>query len=315
MERIDTDADGDGIPYEGATDLVHDTLATLDLVSCVTNAGRSCQLAEVRPTNNVVCPIIDDTSTLTFITLSGGGLLVADTHAGGAPPPIVAEYDLATVRPNGCGGMQASAQAAGRIYINSGAGAGNTDSSDLYSFPAEVGLYTADEPNTPARNLVFSFSGAPPANDSHGMTLVTKKERYLWVGDRATNEVVVVNTATDALSTILSLVSEQSADPAPDLLATSPKGKYVFMALRGPCPLTANVAAVNNAVGATPGVMVVKVKEGGMAGEVVGIAPLTNPAPAPFNCPTRSDDDGAPFITEQADPHGIAVRLADQDSE
>ncbi|MGQ0592522.1 MAG: hypothetical protein ACT4QB_07700 [Gammaproteobacteria bacterium] len=308
LERINTDADGDGTPYEGASDIVHDTDATLDLTSCTTNTARACQLVGVRPTNNVVCPIIDDTSTLTFITLSGGGLLVANTSMGGAPPPIVAEYDVSTVRPNGCGGMQASTQAAGRIYINSGAGAGNTDSSDLYSFPADVSLYSSDAANTPAPTLVYSFSGVPPANDSHGMTLVTKKDRYLWVDDRATNEVVVVKTAADTLSNIFSLVGEHSADPAPDLMAVSPKGKYVFIALRGPCPLTANVATVNNAVGATPGVMVVKVKEGGKAGEVVGVAPITNPAPAVFDCATRTDDNGAPFITEQADPHGIAVR-------
>lgn len=308
LERINTDANAADPPYSGPGDIVHDTAATLNLVSCTTNAGGACQLASVRPTNNVVCPIIDDTSTLTFITLSGGGMLVANTSVGGAPPPIVAEYDVSTVRPNGCGGMQASTQAAGRIYINSGAGVGNTDSSDLYSFPADVSLYSSNAPNTPVPTLVYSFSGAPPANDSHGMTLVTKKNRYLWVDDRATNEVVVVKTAAGTLSNIFSLVGKHSADPAPDLMAVSPNGKYVFIALRGPCPLTANVATVNNAVGATPGVMVVKVKKGGKVGKVVGVASITKPAPAAFNCASRTDDDSVPFITEQADPHGIAVR-------
>lgn len=316
LERINTDANPADPPYSGPDDILHDTAATLDMVSCTTNAGRECQAAGVRPTNNVVCPIIDHTSTLTFVTLSGGGMLVADTSAGGAPPAIVAEYDVSTVGPNGCGGMQASTQAAGRIYINSGAGAGNTDSSDLYSFPADASLYSSNSPNTPAPILVYSFRGAPPANDSHGITLVTKKDRYLWVSDRATNEVVVVKTAADTLSNLFSLVGEHSADPAPDLMAVSPKGKYVFIALRGPCPLTANVATVNNAVGATPGVMVVKAKEGGKGGEVLGIASITKPSPAAFNCASRTDDDGAPFITEQADPHGIAVRsLGDVDED
>jgi hypothetical protein len=91
-------------------------------------------------------------------------------------------------------------------------------------------------------------------------------------------------------------------------MAADPKGNHVFIALRGPCPLTANDPTVNNAVGTTPGIMVVRVRRQGRTGKVVGIAPITNPAAAAFNCGSRTDDDAAPFITEQADPHGIAVR-------
>lgn len=310
LERINTDADANDPPYAGAHDLVHDTAATLDLTSCTTNVGRACQLAGVRPANNVVCPIIVDTSTLTFITLSGGGLLVADTSAGGAPPSILAEYDLDTVHGNGCGGMQASTQANGRMYINSGASTGNPDEADLYSFPADVASYSSDQPNTPAPTLIFSFDGIPPVNDSHGMTLV-KKQRFLWVNDRAANEVEVVRTRHDTFINAFSLISEHSTAPAPDLMATDPQGNHVFIALRGPCPLTANDPSVNNAVGATPGVMVVEVKKGGRDGKVKGITPITNPAPAAFDCASRTDDDppSMPFITERADPHGIAVRL------
>jgi hypothetical protein len=267
----------------------------------------------VRPTNNVVCPVVDDTSTLTFITLGGGGLLVANTSAGGAPPPIVAEYDMQTIHPNGCGGMQASTQAAGRIYINSGAFPGNPDESDLYSFPADVSSYSSSAPNVPAPTVIYSFDGVPPVNDSHGMTLVTKQDRYLWANDRATNEIAVVRTGRDTLVDIFSLVSSHSADPAPDLMATDPKGRHVFVALRGPCPLTANDPTVNNAVGETPGVMVLRSRQGGKSGEVVGVARMTNPAPGVFDCPSRTDDNGAAFITEQADPHGIVVRSLARD--
>ena len=313
LERITTDADGDGRPYEGAEDIVHDTDATLDLVTCTTNTGAPCQLAGVRPTNNVICPVVDDTSTLTFITLGGGGLLVANTSAGGVPPPIVAEYDMQTIHPNGCGGMQASTQAAGRIYINSGAFPGNPDESDLYAFPADVASYLSTAPNVPAPTLIYSFDGVPPVNDSHGMTLVTKQDRYLWVNDRATNEIAVVRTGRDTLVDIFSLVSSHSADPTPDLMATDPKGRHVFVALRGPCPLTANDPTVNNAVGETPGVMVLRSRQGGKSGEVVGVARITNPAPGVFDCSSRTDDNGAAFITERADPHGIAVRSLARD--
>jgi hypothetical protein len=312
LERINTDANGNGRPYEGASDIIHDRAATLNLVSCTTNTGALCQQPGIRPTNNVVCPIVDDSSTLTFITLSGGGLLVADTSAGGAPPPIVAEYDMATIHGNGCGGMQASTQAADRIYINSGASTGNPDESDLYSLPADVASYSSALPNTPAPTLIFTFDGVPPVNDSHGMTLVTKQDRYLWVGDRAANEIEVVRTRWDALVNFFSLVSDASSDPAPDLMAVDPKGRNAFIALRGPCPLTANDPTVNNAVGDRPGVMVVRIRAGGFGGHVVGIAPISNQAPGAFNCGSRSDDNSVPFITEQADVHGIAVRVVER---
>jgi hypothetical protein len=87
LERIDTDADNDGTPYEDADDIVHDPDATLNLATCTTPSGAPCEQADVRPNNTVICPIIDRTSTLTFITLAGGGLLVADTSADSAAPP------------------------------------------------------------------------------------------------------------------------------------------------------------------------------------------------------------------------------------
>ncbi len=311
LERIDTDADADGKPYEDAADIVHDTAATLNLATCTTAGGAACQQEGVRPVNNVVCPIIDDGSALSFITLSGGGLLVADTRAGKAPPPVVAAYDMATVHGNGCGGMQASTQAGGKIYLNSGASTGNPDEYDLYAFPAEPVKYAAaNPPNAPAPKPLFSFDGMPPVNDSHGMALVGAKDRYLWVNDRALNEVQVVDTRDDTLVGRFGLAAAASADPAPDLMATDPDGKHVFVTLRGPCPLTANDPSVNNAVGATPGLMVIKVEQGGKAGEVLGVAPISDPAPAAFDCPSRGDDtpNGTPTLSERADPHGIAVR-------
>ena len=116
---------------------------------------------------------------------------------------------------------------AGRIYINSGAFTGNPDEADLYSFPADVASYSSPLGNTPARTLIYSFDGANPVNDSHGMTLVSKKDRFLWVDDRAANETAVVKTKTDSLITTFSLVSKHSADPTPDLMASDPKGKQL----------------------------------------------------------------------------------------
>jgi hypothetical protein len=62
-----------------------------------------------------LCPVIDSTDRLTFVTLRGGGLLVVDRTT--TPMAILVEYDRATVHPNGCGG----AEAAGKIYIRASA--------------------------------------------------------------------------------------------------------------------------------------------------------------------------------------------------
>jgi hypothetical protein len=65
------------------------------------------------------------------------------------------------------------------------------------------------------------------------------------------------------------------------------------MALRGPNPLTGNAPGTNNAVGATPGLGIVKVKQGGRGGSVDAIVQISHVV------------DGV----ERADPHGIAVRV------
>ncbi len=309
LERIDTDADGDGVPYESASDIVHDTAATLNLASCVTPNGLACETPGVapRPNNAVICPIIDRTSRLTFATLGGGGLLVADTSLGGTVPPIVAEYDNTNIHPHGCGGMQAGTTTASRIYLNTGAGGDHPFEADLYSFPVS-GFPLApafNAPNTPAPTTIFSFD--TEGHDSHGMLLNRKTEhgdRFLWAADRAANVIEVVDASSDAHVHTFSLVGKHSADPAPDLMDLSPDGRYAFISLRGPCPLTANVAGVNNAVGATPGVAVVKVKHGGLNGRLKGIAPINRLDHTITSCAPA----GAPASNNRADPHGIIVR-------
>jgi DNA-binding beta-propeller fold protein YncE len=120
-----------------------------------------------------------------------------------------------------------------------------------------------------------------------------KHEDYLWVADRAANRIVVVETESNTVINEIDLVGEISNDPTPDLLERSPDGSRVFMALRGPNPLTANVAGVNNAVGSTPGLGIVKVKSGGTSGKLKAVLPITHVVNG----------------VERADPHGIAVRV------
>ena len=82
---------------------------------------------------------------------------------------------------------------------------------------------------------------------------------------------------------------------------TAPDGSYVFAALRGPSPLTGNNKEVNNAVGSTPGVGVIKVEGNGRGGALVGIAAINKMV-------QEKDKEGKDVTVEKADPHGIQVR-------
>jgi hypothetical protein len=122
--------------------------------------------------------------------------------------------------------------------------------------------------------------------------VLTRHDRYLWVADRAANKLVIVDTRTDRVVNEVGLAGSFSGDPAPDLLGISPSGTRIYVSLRGPAPLSGNVPLVDNAVGATPGVAVIRVKDGGASGELQAIVRIGHIV------------GGA----ERADPHGIAIR-------
>jgi DNA-binding beta-propeller fold protein YncE len=269
LQRINTD-------YATNT-FTLDNAATLDLATCTTPSGAPCQDPVLRPSNRPICPVIDESDNFTFVTLAGGGLFVINSRT--TPMSIIGEYDKNAVHPEGCGGVQAS----GRMYINSG----GPLEADLYSFPLS-GYTGANPPNTPAPTLVYTHDGTP--SDSHGTTR-TKHERYVWVGERFGNNITVVDTDSNSVVNQFTLVGPVSIDPAPDLMDISPSGNRVFMALRGPNPLTANNPTFNNAVGTTPGVGIVRVQEGGRTGTFFARVPISHIV------------DGV----ERADPHGLRV--------
>ena len=255
----------------------------LNLASGTTPSGAPRQDPILRPDNAPICGVIDPTSRLTFVTLRGGGLFVVDSAA--PTMAIVNEYDRATIHHDGCGGVVTN----GKLYLNSG-GPGEAD---LYAFNLDDFDGLPDPPNQPARNLVYSQDGDPNLVhvDSHGATL-TRHGRYLWVADRWANKIVVVDTRTDQVVNEIALAGGVSSDPAPDLLVTSPDGNRVYVALRGPRPLTANNPAFNNAVGSTPGLGVIQVTHGGRDGKIIAVAPITHVVAG----------------AERADPHGIGIR-------
>lgn len=256
FERIDTD-------YASNTFILN-TAAAINLATCLTPNNLLCEQAGVRPDNAPICPMIESTSRFVFVTLRGGGLFVVDGKQ--TPMQIVAEYDINTVHPNGCLGVQV----AEKMYVDSGGGtASHLFGADVYTFPV-AGFSSLNPPNTPAPKVVLSDTSEEA--DAHGATL-TKHQRYLWVADRGRNFIWAIDTTTDEIVGTIPLAGAISADPTPDLLATSPNGSHIFMALRGPNPLTADPHV---STGSTPGVGVIKVTGGGKNGRFEAIAPASN---------------------------------------
>jgi hypothetical protein len=255
----------------------------IDLANCMTPSGLPCQSAPLRPDNAPICPVTDSSSQFTFVTLRGGGLFVVDSQA--TPMQIVGEYDQTVVHGNGCLG----AESLGKMYIDSGGGtASNLYQADLYVFPLSEFSTTPNLPNTPAPGVIFDESDQEHA-DAHGATMA-RQDRFLWVADRGRNFLWVVDTRSDEVVNRIQLINELSVDPTPDLLSVSPDGSHVFVSLRGPLPLTADPHV---STGTTPGIGVLKVRQGGRSASFESIARVSN-----------KDAQGV----ERADVHASTVR-------
>jgi DNA-binding beta-propeller fold protein YncE len=273
FERIDTD-------YSTNTFALN-PLATVNLLTCTTPNGLPCEAVSLRPDNAPICPIIESTSRYVFVTLRGGGLFVMDAKTN--PMQIVAEYDIDTVHPNGCLGVQVG----DKMYVDSGGGtATHLFGADVYAFPV-TGFSPLNPPNVPAPKVVLSDMSEDA--DAHGATL-TKHQRYLWVANRGQNFIWAIDTRTDEVANEIQLEGQVSDDPTPDLLATSPNGSHIFMSLRGPVPLTADPHV---STGSTPGVGVIKVQRNGRGGTFEALAPVSN-----------IDSGGV----ERADVHALTIR-------
>lgn len=282
LERIDTDY--------AANRFVHNAEATLDLATCVTPSGAPCQTPAQRPDNAPICPVLSSDGGLAFVTLRGGGMLVIDPRT--TPMRIVAEYDKDSVHGNGCGGIQVG----DNLYVNSGGRPGPMEHLNVYGF--DVYRFAlrdfrgggAFSPNTPAATSVY---GADGKHDSHGMVLTGPRGKYLWVMDRHADTVEVLATDDDSHAATIALNGSLTDNAAPDLTDISPRGDLVFVALRGPTPLSGDP---HNARGSTPGLGILRVADRGRGGTLTGIVRLSNVG-----------TDGV----ERADPHGLRVRRLD----
>ena len=282
LERIDSNF--------ATNTFVPNPQATLNLATCTTPSGQPCESQDLRPLNWPICPIIDSSSRYAFVTLRGGGLFVVDARA--TPMTILREYDKDTVHGNGCGGLEVD----GQMYVNSGGSSVNV-SSGIRIIPHSTGstciASLCRDTRLPARRILqrrTCCSRRRAAADSHGM-VEAGQNRYLWAMDRHNDVAEILDLQSGQRVNTVNLNGLLTDNAAPDLTDAAPNGNRLFVALRGPTPLSGDP---HNAIGSTPGLGIIQVTAGGRSGELKAIVPLTNPMQQPSQNP---------------DPHGLRVRL------
>jgi len=270
-----------------------------------TPGGLPKQAAALRPLNTVICPIVNHAGTHALVTLGGGGMFVVDIDA--TPMRIVGEYDNTFYRPAGCGGVQRWGAVFGRpgpIFMNAGTPGPDMSEFTVYRFtPQFPSAPSANSPNTPRPDLVFADPDngrALPGNnrDAHGLVLTA---RYLHVFDRVRNVAEVFDLGDTNRRSTYSLTTTsacgrtagatRNSDPAADLGDLSPLQNRIYVALRGPVPLTVTHAAE----GSCPGLGIVTLSEGGRTGQLTHVLPTTTPNFA--------------GTVNLSDPHAAVVRM------
>lgn len=297
-----------------------------------------------RPNNVIICPIVSSRD-YAYVTMGGGGLIVANTRS--TPMNIVGEYGNQAVNGAGCGGAQTGNQ----MWLNSGvsaSGAGATWSTfTMYTIDdSRFRRRRAAPENTPAPVEVFrdatntatggSMSGAPSntsgqlpnittRRDAHG-AIRTLDGRYVHNVDRIQNNVEVFDSRTHRRTTydltsrtgqghgfgpcMAQSVSDDinlpKNDPAPDLMDNTPDGRYLVVALRGPTP----VSVTHSAQGSCPGVGIIELTRGGKRGRLAGVLRSYNQVDtSPVSAPGGHAYTGS----EHSDVHGAAVRTRVED--
>ncbi len=262
-----------------------------------TPTGALKQADGLRPLNAPICPIPASNNRHAFTTLGGGGMFVIDVTA--TPMAIVAEYDLSVVRASGCGGAEAD----GFMHLNTGTSGPNISEFSIYRFGLEYPTAPAfNAPNTPAPIAVWQdqdngkVAGSADLlhgsnRDAHGIVIVRNNKsgsaRYLHQMDRIRNNVEVFKLSPpwDNLSHrhegTYSLTASRvcggtvgttkTNDPTPDLgdltLGGGPKGDRIYVALRGPFPLTISHAAD----GSCPGLGIIDLSPNRRSGSLTAV--------------------------------------------
>ena len=292
-----------------------------------------------RANNVIVCPIVSDNDNA-YITFGGGGLLVADITAtpmsiiGEYDNQVVNGAGCGGVQVGDDMWLNAGASASGAgatqstftmytiddTQFSSSANAPNTPApTEVYKDPtntATIGNVGGD----PNPNTTGQIPGTTTRRDAHGMAR-TLSGSHIHNVDRIQNIVEVFDTSTNANTTYdltsadgqgnglgacaAASVTDDAGlpgnDPAPDLMDTTPDGKYLVVALRGPTP----VSVTHAAQGSCPGVGIIEVLDGGASGRLAGVLRTTNTIDtAPVSAPGGHAYTG----NEHSDPHGASIR-------
>ena len=170
-------------------------------------------------------------------------------------------------------------------------------------------------------NTTGQLPGTTTRRDAHGMAR-TMDGAYIHNVDRIQNNVEVFDTTTLARTTYdltsadgqgvgtgpchAASVTDDAGlpanDPAPDLMDTTPDGKYLVVALRGPIP----VSVTHSAQGSCPGVGIIELLDGGEYGKLAGVLRTTNTVDT---APMSAAGGHAYTGDEHSDVHGAAVRM------
>jgi hypothetical protein len=256
--------------------------ATIDLTAGSTPNGVPLQTPGdplVRPDNAPICPFVPSTGFPAYVSLRGGGLLTVDPYA--TPMTVVGEWPATEVARDGCGFTESN----GWVYGNGGSNPTNLGGWFHYRLPVgDRDDYSAQNPpSTPAIQVVERDTSGP--RDAHGVATVNG---YVWGFDRAAHVVQVWRGRDAAPVGTTDLRTAASQAPAPDIADVSPDGRAVYVATRGPNPLSGAHAATGDA----PGLLVLEAAKDGREPVVRSLVRVSNVV------------DGV----ERADPHGLAVR-------
>lgn len=284
-----------------------------------TPTGAAKQAVGIRALNAPICPIPASDNRHVFTTLGGGGMFVVDV--GTMPMAIAGEYDLSVVRAAGCGGAEAD----GFMHLNTGTHGPNMSEFSIYRFGLDYPKAPAfNPPNTPAPVAVWQdpdngkVAGIDlPAGgnrDAHGMVIVRNNRSgaagYLHQIDRIRNNVEVFKLSPPwndldkrhegSYSLTASGVcggtvgTTRTNDPTPDLadltLDGVPTGNRIYVALRGPFPLTVSHAAD----GSCPGLGIIDLSPNRRTGGLTAVMGTT-----------VLNGDGSKNLS---DPHAAIVR-------
>ncbi len=275
--------------------------AVADGQPTVTPTGALKQAVGLRALNAPICPIPASNNRHVFTTLGGGGMFVIDVTA--TPMAIVGEYDLSVVRAAGCGGAEAD----GFMHLNTGTSGPNISEFSIYRFTIDYPTAPSFNPtNVPAPIAVWQDpdngkiagqNNFPTGNnrDAHGIVIIQNTQfgtaKYLHQIDRIRNNVEVFklsppwNNMSNRHEGTYSLTASgtcggtlgtaRTNDPTPDLgdlaFSDGPKGNRIYVALRGPFPLTVSHAAD----GSCPGLGIIDLSPNRRSGSLTAVMDTT----------------------------------------